>query len=514
MQAPVPAPATPVPDATHPLAWSPDLPSINHFVASRPITMQEAVSIGLYTNRSFALAMASLEEALGRTGEAKAALMPNMSLNGQLNYYSQPEIVKFGAMPILVQNQFNPVYTAAFNWPLDVVGALRSAVSQAQFSDVAARIDVNRVRNQIVFDVKSAFYNVLRSEAQVGVTTNNLNNALVRLGFADKNYAAGTSARFDVLTAQRDVADAQQALITAKAAVATNLAMLKNTMGLDLHTRMSVTGADAVEFPPDVPPTPSPGGTLSPDAVKNAVEATQPPPLVPTAPQVVQDDFNFGPDYDALLKEALDNRPELLETAAQVSAAQHGVRYAARSWLPSFSIGLDYVYTPNAAAFVPQHIGVATLNINLPIWDGGLASARVREARASAATADINRRTAHDQVVLDVQQAYITLVQARQRVAVAKVEVAQAEEALRVGRVRFQAGVSQQQLVSPQLELSNSQTSLTQAQANQVDALYDYNTARAQLDRALGRYGFTGQAPGYAKPPLPRTTGQKADDKP
>jgi outer membrane protein TolC len=104
---------------------------------------------------------------------------------------------------------------------------------------------------------------------------------------------------------------------------------------------------------------------------------------------------------------------------------------------------------------------------------------------------------------LDVQQAYITLVQARDRVQVTNVGVAQAQESYRLARVRYNAGVSQQVGVSPELEVSNAQTTLTQAESNRVNALYDYNSARAQLDRALGRYSYTRTGPGYSAPPRP-----------
>jgi outer membrane protein TolC len=149
--------------------------------------------------------------------------------------------------------------------------------------------------------------------------------------------------------------------------------------------------------------------------------------------------------------------------------------------------------------------GIYTLNVGFPIYDGGTARARVQQQQAAIALAETSRRQAVDQVQLDVQQAYLALVQARQRVAVANVEVSQARESFRVSRVRYQAGVSQQVGVSPQLELSNAQISLTQAESNQVNALYDYNSARAQLDRAVGRYAFAGFGPGYEKPPsLPK----------
>jgi len=114
-----------------------------------------------------------------------------------------------------------------------------------------------------------------------------------------------------------------------------------------------------------------------------------------------------------------------------------------------------------------------------------------------------------DQVQVDVQKAYIALVQARSRVAVTNVGVEEAREAFRLAGVRYNAGVSQQTGVSPQIELSNAQNTLAQAQSNQIDALYDFNSARAQVDRAVGRFSFTGAAPGYPAPPPPATYGMK-----
>jgi outer membrane protein TolC len=443
--------------------------------------------------------------------------MPTLGVSGNIQYYDAATTAQFAGTTILVLPQFDPVYTAAFTLPIDISGSLRSAINQAQFNEVAARVDVNRVRNQIVYDVKTAFYNVLRAQAQVGVATDTLNNSLYRLEDANKNYAAGTNSRFDVLTAQRDVSDSQQALITAKSQVSVNLAALKSTIGLDVTTRIRITAEGAVETPPgvtgDVASAIPPPVKRDPNSVL-AGEVTAPaaPIKLLTAPStgVVDDDFDFGPEYDLMLKEALRNRPEVLEAEAQITAAQRGVQYARRSYMPSLSVGVNYIYTPNTNPFARAHQDVLDVNVSVPIYDGGLARERVKEAEGVIAAAKVQQRQAADQVQVDVQQAYIALVQARQRVAVSTVEMAQAQEAFRVSRVRYSAGVSQQTGVSPQLELSNAQITLAQAQSNEVNALYDYNNARAQLDRALGRYAFTGTAPGYKSSPGSSTTGQKA----
>ncbi len=558
-QAPLPAPARPLPPSDRPLKTSPDLNGINNYVQDRAITLQDAVAIALYTSRNFASANASLQEAQGRTGQVRSALNPTLSANANLTEYDAPTVANFAAITgagsgsssassnIVITPQFFPVLSATLALPLDVAGSLRAAVSQAQFQEVAARIDVNRVRNEVVYSVKNAFYNVLRAQAQIAVATDSVNNALSRLNDANKNYAAGTAPRFDVISAQRDVANAQQDLINARAQLSVNMAALKNTIGLKIQTRLRITDQNAVDYPPGVAPptvppigpdgrptgaTDTPANPLVPKPDTNPpakVETPQPKPsppvpgtpgppnvatTIPSVPGVnqngqVEDDFVFGPEFDTLLKEALQTRPEVLEGDAQIAAARRGIEYARRSTLPSLNLSLTDSYQPDPAAFNRQNVGSITLGVTVPIFDGGLARARVKEARGVQANAEVNRRTSADQVQVDVQQAYIALVQARNRVAVANVGLAQAREAYRLARVRYNAGVSQQTGISPQLELSNAQTTLAQAQSNQINALYDYNTARAQLDRAVGRYSFTATGPGYSTIPSPTIRGVK-----
>lgn len=495
LQAPVPAPAQAIPPADQPLNASPNISAIKGFAESHPITIQEAVAIALYTNRSLAIALANLQRAHGRTGEARAALNPSLSLNSQLNYFDAPTTVSFSAFAppgtppasITLVPQFNPINTATFALPLDITGTLHSEVSQAEFNELATRIDIARTKNQVVADVKNAFYNTLRSQAQLAVATDNVNQALTRLSDALINYAAGTVPYFDVLSSQRDVSDAQQGLIAAKAQVSDALAALKNTMGIDIGTHLAIASQGAVEYPPGVPPPSAPAPqpqTEEPRVAPNAKFTPLPAPRT----DVVQEPIDFGPDYQALLAEGLKDRPEIAEAEAQVTAAQRGMLFARRSSLPSLSLSLNYVNTPRATGFTRKNQGVATLGISVPVFDAGLASARVEEARADVATAQINRRQTSDAVRVDIQQAYVALLQARDRVAAANVELVQAQEAYRLARTRYNAGTSTQVTTSPELELSSAQTSLTQAQSNQVNALYDYNNAKAQLDRALGRY--------------------------
>ncbi len=529
LQSPVPSSAQSRPKPDHPLVVSPPLKAISGFLNEHPLTMREAVAVALYTNRNFALAEAQLVQVHGRTGQARSQRGLQAGINADLTYFDDATTADLSAFggggagspsAFVITPQFNPTVTGSITLPIDVTGVIRAAVNQAEFAEVAARIDVNRVRNQIVYDVKTAFYNALRAQAQYTVAMDNLNNSIARLNDANRQFASGIAPKFDVITAERDVAVSQQGVIDARSQISLSLAALKNTMGIDIRSPLILAETDAVEYPPGVSPAPvvpavfdvtppvkNPDKPLQDIQTKRPVPVPAIPPVDRPASNVVTESLDFGPEFDKLIDEAMKTRPEILEEDAQIAAAHKGVIYARRSSDPSLSLTVSDMYSANAAGFTRKNVGAATLGIRIPVFDAGLAKSRVEEARGAVAVAEVNRRTAVDRTMLDVQQAYITLLQARSRIVVANASVAQAIEAARLARVRYVAGVAALPTVSPQLELSNAQSTLAQAQSNQVNALYDYNNARAQLDRAVGRYGFAGTTPGYTSVPSPTVRG-------
>ena len=478
---------------TKPLLRSPDAEGLGAVVAGRSLTIQDATTIALLTSRDYARAQAAYEAARARTSEARTGLNASVVLDGRAVLYDRAIEADFGPQSITIQRRFQLVIDNGVTLPLDIFGSIRSAVGQAQFSEVAARIDVNRFRNDTVFNVRNAFYNALRQQGTLVVAQENLANTQARLLDAQRSLAAGVGTQFDVLTAQRDVADAQGMLVNARGAVTISLGQLKNTMGIDVSTPISIVDQGAVEDPGDAAPEPA--------APRDETYGR------------ADDEVTLGAPYQEAVAEALRTRPEILEGNASVAAAEKGVVYARRSALPQFSVGVGYNVQPYYAGFTPANLASIQLNFSIPIYDGGLAKARGREARAAVAQAQIDRRTTLDAVTLDVQQAYVNEVQARERVRVASLGVGQAEEAFRLARLRAQAGVSAAPQQSPQIELSNAQVALTQARTNRVNALYDYNVARSALDRARGRYSY-GAGLGYLQPPTAKETGGATPPRP
>lgn len=514
-QAPVPAPAGPSQNPEKPLLNSPALGQIPGRAPLQPLTLQDAVAVALVTNRNLALAGEALLRAEGRVSEERAGFLPVVGVGYTLTQLSSGQTAVLNGNSVALTNATQNALGISATLPIDISGLIRAAVDQAKFQEIATRLDINRTRNEIVLDVKNAFYDVLRAEALLAVAKEALQNAQDRLAETDLKLTAGVVAPFDVLRAQTDVANAQQQVITANTGISLSLAALNNAMGLDINTPISITATGAVETPPGVeppsafvPPTapenlPPDNGQAPPDT--GAVKA----PTVVEPPKVVNDPLQLGGDFNSLVQEATGLRPEILEGDANIAAAKKGLLLARRSTLPSLSVSGGYNYTPNAGGFSPQtSLGQAVVSLNIPIFEGGLARAREKEARADVSTAETNRRQSVDGVLLELRQGYLNLLQARDRVAVANRALAQAREAYRLAKVRFDAGVSQAQGVSPLLELSDAQNALTQAENNQVNALYDYNNFRSRLDKAIGRYAFVANGPGYNAPPSPKTLGK------
>ena len=74
----------------------------------------------------------------------------------------------------------------------------------------------------------------------------------------------------------------------------------------------------------------------------------------------------------------------------------------------------------------------------------------------------------------------MTLVSAEKNIATTKVAIASAEEDYRISQVRYAAGVG------TNLDVMDASDKLTQAKMNYYSALYEYNTAKASLDKAMG----------------------------
>jgi outer membrane protein TolC len=192
------------------------------------------------------------------------------------------------------------------------------------------------------------------------------------------------------------------------------------------------------------------------------------------------------PDLEALVKEALDGRPEAAALRSRAAAAQAAVKVARSATLPQASLSAGYDFArPNARILPPveEWKGSWSVGVSLSItaFDGGRTSAATAQARAQAAAVRHQLEDLERRIRLEVTSRVLDLGTSRATVEVAERNLEAAGESLRVSRDRYHEGLI------ASFELLDAETALLRAGLDRTTAATQLRLAQASLERAVGR---------------------------
>jgi outer membrane protein len=181
-----------------------------------------------------------------------------------------------------------------------------------------------------------------------------------------------------------------------------------------------------------------------------------------------------------LVREAMQNRPELKNLRLQQSAAERFTKAEHALYFPSLGVIGTAGFVPSGYDTIPGRYGAIGMNVSIPIFNGGLFKARQTEAelKAKAATENINDLAIR--VTRDVRVAWLNATTAYDRMGLTRQLLQQANIALDLAQTRYDAGLGNI------VELSTAQLNVTSAQIADASALYEYQTQRILLDYQTG----------------------------
>jgi outer membrane protein len=198
------------------------------------------------------------------------------------------------------------------------------------------------------------------------------------------------------------------------------------------------------------------------------VLAEQPPP------PVLEDDVNL------YIREALANRPDLKELNLQAQAAQQYANSESKLNYPTVNILGTAGEVPDRDHTLQQNYGAAGINVSVPVFTGGLNSGRIAEAKLRAQAADRDVRDRSLVIERDVRTDWARAKDAFLQIQVAQDLVDQTGVAVRLAQARYDAGLGSI------VELNQAELSQTSALIQAASARFDYLSARAALNYALG----------------------------
>ncbi|MBR0289238.1 MAG: TolC family protein, partial [Selenomonadaceae bacterium] len=163
------------------------------------------------------------------------------------------------------------------------------------------------------------------------------------------------------------------------------------------------------------------------------------------------------------------------QAEAQTSAAKSGYRPNVNAVVQGNMSG-ENVFGSNHNA---EQWSVG-LQMQWNIFDNGITSANVHQAKAAERRAESVARQQIETVQLEVHSAYIALKTAEKNIEVTAAAVDKAEEEFSIAQIRYVEGVD------TNLNVMNAQEKVVETRNNYYTAIYNYNTSRAQLEKAMG----------------------------
>jgi len=286
--------------------------------------------------------------------------------------------------------------------------------------------------------IRSAFYTARATRDAVGVAKETLANQNKHVEQIQAFTEVGTRPEIDLLQAKTDQANAEVALINAQNDYATARASLNQAMGVEAPAGYEVVGA--------------------------------------ASPLLAGEDTPL----EALVDEALRSRPDVAAKIAQLRAQELTIKAVTGRYGPVLAASTGVTYNGrNLDGLVWNWSG--GFSLAWPIFEGGLLRATVRENEAQAAALRADVDIARQQARVEVDQARLTIVAGKAAIGAAERSLANAKARLNLAELRYRTGVGNG------IELSDAQLAATNAGFQLLQATLKLDTARAQLQKALGR---------------------------
>jgi outer membrane protein len=192
-------------------------------------------------------------------------------------------------------------------------------------------------------------------------------------------------------------------------------------------------------------------------------------------------------ELDDYIKKALENRPEIKAINNRLLQVEQQIRLEKSKYYPEISLVGQYVKegdTPDVSGsdFHQPRDARAMAVFEWTFWEWGKTRSAVRQQESVKRQLMEEKRAEEDQIRLEVRQALLDLDTAEKNIPTTQTAVKQGEENLRVEEERYKAQVT------TITEVLLATTRLTQARVNYFGALYNHNVAKARLLRALGEY--------------------------
>jgi outer membrane protein len=410
-------------------------------------TLEQSISLALENSYKIKARDERIEQANDILKQSRADFLPKVGINYSYNYFSEVPTSRYTLLgtpveiPVGTQNNWR--WGTFVRQPIFTGFALLSNYRLSELGIDQSQLEMDQEKLDLVLRVKAAYYDVLGADKAVEVAQTTVESLTQTVKVARSFYDVGMIPVNDVLKAEVELANAQQSLVRAKNAAQTTRATFNTVLVRPVNDPVELE--DILVFKPEVG------------------------------------------NYDAYVKIALENRPEIKLLDVSLLQSDQQIRLAKSKYYPEIGVTYTYLKQGDTASlsgsnFVDANSWEVLAVANWTLFEWGKTYYSVKEKESVKRQILQTKSDVEDGIRLQVKQAMLDLDSSASNVPVTRKGIESGEENLRVNEERYKAQVS------TITDLLDAQTLLARARVDYYRALYDNNLAKARLDRALGNY--------------------------
>jgi outer membrane protein len=408
----------------------------------KPLTLEESIKIAMERSLTLHSAVVGIVGSEYRRKEAITNFLPWWTGQYGATWYNTPVTVGVTSLAIPgVANTSRDIYNfnTTVNQPLFTGGLNLANYRFAKLGVDLSKASVETAKRDLVLQVRVGYFTILRAEKFLVVAEQQVKQFEAQLEVTKAFFEVGIVPKNDVLLAEVNLANARQSLVKAANDVATAKASFNILLRREVNTPLEVVDILAYKA--------------------------------------------FPLSYEQSLEEAARLRPEVKAAQLNIDQAKESVKIARSGFFPTISLAGNYGRfsdEPELGRFKDERWTVQAL-ATFTLWNWGNTAFKVGENKVKVTQAEDSKNQLIDSVTLEVKDDYLNMQVAEKNISVAEKAIEQAEENLRMNEERYKYQVA------TQTDVVNAVTLLAQARVNYYGALSDFNVAKAQLERAMGR---------------------------
>lgn len=405
------------------------------------VSLEECIKIGIDNSKTLKISGSKIVSAKERLNEIKTAQLPTLRLNGSYSRLSPVDPFQIGSMQISPSILNNYSARLTLSQPLFTGNRLSSNTELTEFNSLAAETDFSKDKNQLVLDIKVAYWNYAKSLRVKETIEKNIIQVKSRMQDLENLYNNGLATNNEVLKVRVQLSNFEILLLDAANNIDISLYNLNNILGIPVNTR------------------------LEPKAI---IELKQ--------PEI--------PKLEELIKASKQNRSDLKSLDYRIKSGEAGITLSKAGWYPQLNFTANYLYAnPNSRIFpsVEKFKGTWDLGITLSydIWNWKLTSYQTKQAEANLEQTRIAKELTENNIDLEVSQNYKSLLSVTAKMKLTKETVEQAKENYRVTNEKYKSGL----LLNS--EVVDAETSLLLAEINNITTIADYLIVIARLEKSI-----------------------------